>query len=62
MKARGVKYPFLISNTDRSDKKETHWWSILDIHPKTEIFFFDSFGIEGIKNSINQDEKKIFQI
>ena len=24
MKARGVKYPFLISNTDRPDKKETH--------------------------------------
>ena len=24
------KYPFLISNTDRSDKDGTHWWSSLD--------------------------------
>ena len=28
---KGKKYPFLIANTDRSDKQGTHWWSILDI-------------------------------
>ena len=35
-----VKYPFLIANTDSSDKKGMHWWSILDIEPKTYLFFF----------------------
>ena len=33
------KYPFIIANTDDSDKKGTHWWSISNIEPKNEIFF-----------------------
>ena len=33
------KYPFIIANTDDSQKDGTHWWSILDIEPKTDIFF-----------------------
>ena len=36
---KGMKYPFLIANTDRSDKEGTHWWSILDIDKK-KIFCF----------------------
>ena len=39
-----TKYPFMIVNTERSDKKETQWWSILDVSPKKEIFLYDSFG------------------
>ena len=35
----GKKYPFIISNTDRSDKNGTHWWSILNISPKSDYFF-----------------------
>ena len=35
---KGKKYPFLIANTDRSDKQGTHWWNILDINGK-KIFF-----------------------
>ena len=35
------KYPFIIANTDSSEKQGAHWWSILDIDPKTDIFFFD---------------------
>ena len=27
-----VKYPFIIMNTDRSDRAGTHWWSFLDLH------------------------------
>ena len=27
-------YPFIIINTDRSDKKGMHWWSLLDLHIK----------------------------
>ena len=55
------KYPFVIANTDSSEKGETHWWSILDIEPKTDIFFFDSFGIDGLKHFIVQDDKKIIK-
>ena len=28
------KYPFVITNTNRSDKKGTYWWIFLDLHPK----------------------------
>ena len=31
-----AQYPFIIIKTDRSDKKGTHWWSFLDLHPKNE--------------------------
>ena len=27
------KYPFIIANTDSSDKSDNHWWSIMDIEP-----------------------------
>ena len=36
----GKKYPFIVSNTDRSDKNGTYWWRILNISPKSELFFF----------------------
>ena len=55
------KYPFVIANTGSSEKGGTHWWSILDIEPKTDIFFFDSFGIDGLKHFIVQDDKKIIE-
>ena len=45
MKEKGGKYPFIIGNTDAGSKQGTHWWSILDIEPKTDIFFFNSFGL-----------------
>ena len=37
------KFPFIIANTDDSSKSGTHWWSILDIEPRTYIFFFDLY-------------------
>ena len=52
------KYPFVIANTDADNKPGIHWWSILDIEPRYNIFFFDSFGIEGLKRFIIQDDKK----
>lgn len=61
MKIRSTSYPFLISNTDSFDKDGTHWWGILDIHLKAEIFFFDSFGLDGLKNFVIQDDQKIVQ-
>ena len=54
------KYPFVISNTDRSDKNGTHWWSILNISPNSELFFY-SFRIDGMKHFIVQDDKKLLE-
>ena len=45
----GKKYLFIISNTDRSDKDGTRWWSILNISPESELLHFDSFRISGMK-------------
>ena len=39
IKDRKVKYPFIIMNTDRSDRPGTHWWSFLDLHPNNKILF-----------------------
>ena len=55
----GAKYPFVIMNTDRSDKKGTHWWSFLDLNPRKEIFMFDRFGFKGFKEFVIQDDQKI---
>ena len=59
--SKNGKFPFVIANTDSSEKGGTHWWSILDIEPKTDIFFFDSFGIDGLKHFIVQDDRKIIE-
>ena len=51
------KHSFVIANTDADKKPGVHGWSKLDIEPRN-IFFFDSFGIEGLKQLITQDDKK----
>ena len=56
---KGARYPFIIMNTDCSNKKGMHWWSFLDLHPKKEIFLFDSVGFDGFKDFLLQDNKKI---
>ena len=53
------KFPFIIANTDASNKAGVYWWSILDIESRTDIFFFDSYGIEGLKHFIIQDDRQI---
>ena len=55
------KYPFVIANTDSSEKGGTHWWSILDYKPKTDIFCFGSFGLDGFKNFIIQDDQEVIE-
>ena len=54
-----VKFPFIIANTDASDKPGVYWWSILNIEPRTDIFFFDSYGTDGLKHFIIQDDRQI---
>ena len=56
IKDKKGKYPFTIANTDSSEKG-VHWWSILDIEPRNDIFFFDSFGLDGLKQFYH--DKKI---
>ena len=53
------KYPFIIAKTDSSEKQGVHWWSILDIDLKTDIFFFDSFGLDGLNYFIMQDDAPV---
>ena len=54
------KYPFIIANTDSSDKDGTHWWSIMDVKPQTDLLFcFVSFGVDGLKSFIIQDDQKV---
>ena len=55
------KYSFIIANTDSSEKGGIHWWSILDIEPKTDIFFFDSFGLDGLKHFIIRDGRNVVE-
>ena len=63
-KEANKKYSFIIMNTDRSDKAGTHWWSFLDLHPRKEIFLFDSFGFSKfiIDNDIKTLNKILFGI
>ena len=53
------KFPFITANADGSDKPGVHWQSILDIEPRADIFFFDSYRLEGLKHFIIQDDKPI---
>ena len=61
MAAKKGKYPFIIANTDTRSKQGSYWWSILDIKPKTDIFFFKSFKLDGLKYFIVQDYRKIVE-
>ena len=37
----------------------THWCNFLDLHARKEIFLFDSFGFEGFKEFILDNDKNI---
>ena len=52
-------HPFMIANTDPRDKPGVHWWSIIDIEPENELFFFDSFGKLGFSNFIIDNDKDL---
>ena len=55
---RKAQYLYLISIRDRSDKQGTYWCSIIDIHPE-KLFLFDSFGIAGLQNVVNQNNESL---
>ena len=57
IKRRNVKYPFEIFNTDKENEPGVPWWRFLDVDPKNNLFLFDSFGLEGFKLFIvNNDQ------
>ena len=62
MKKKKVNTLSLLQTQMIAVKKSTHWWSILNIEPRNELFFFDSFGLEGLKQFIIQDKKIIDKI
>ena len=55
------KHPFIIVNTDSDDKDGTQWWNIMDIEPKTDLLFFDTFGVDGLKSIRIQDDQKVIE-
>ena len=57
MTESGAVNLFIIMNTDRSDKKGTYCF--LDLHTKKQVFLFNSFGFQGFKEFILQDDQKI---
>ena len=54
-------HSFIFANTGSSEKGGMHQWSILDIESKTDIFFFDSFGLDGLKHFIVQDDREVIE-
>ena len=59
MKRKDGNYPFMTLNTDRSNLPGTHWWDILNIYPKKQLFLFDSYDFSGFKAFIEQDDGDI---
>ena len=58
MKRGNSKYLYAIFNAERENEPGVHWCSFIDINPKNNLFLFDSFGLEGFKLFIvnnNQD-------
>ena len=59
IKQRNAKYLFAIFNTDKENEPCIHWWSFMDIHQKNNLFLFDSFGLEGFKLFIVDNDRQI---
>ena len=59
IKRRNAKYPFAIFNTEKHTIPGKHWWSFMDIHPKNNLFLFDSHGLEGFKLFVVNDKEEI---
>ena len=49
----------MIMNTDRASKEGEHWWSLLEIRSKEQMFLFDGFGFIGLKEFIIDNDKQI---
>ena len=59
IKEKLAPYTFMIMNTDRSGQEGKHWWSLLELSFKEQIFLFDSFGFIGLKKFIVDNDRKL---
>ena len=59
IKRRNAKYPSAIFNTHKGNEPGVHWWSFMDIRPKSNLFLFDSFGLEDFKVFIVNNDQQI---
>ena len=59
VKEKNAPFLFMIMNTDRAGKQGAHWWSLLKILSKNQIFLFDSYGFIGLKEFIIDNNRKI---
>ena len=59
IREKKAPYPFMIMNTDRSNEEGEHWWSLMEISSKDQIFLFDSFGFVGLKEFIVDHDRQI---
>ena len=50
----------MVSNTSPARKPEIYWWSFLDTDEKDTLFFFDSFGSNGLLNFIVTNDLDVF--
>ena len=58
IKEKNGSYSFIIMNTDRSNEKGSHRWSVLEFHNRKKLLLFDSFSFEGLKEFIISNDKK----
>ena len=54
-----ASYPLMIMNTDRSGQESTHWWRLLEISSKEQVFLFDSYGFVGLKEFIIDNDRQM---
>ena len=59
IREKKTPYPFMIVNTGRSNEEREHWWSLMEISSKDQIFLFDSFGFVGLKEFIVDNDRQI---
>ena len=59
MNEKSTWYPFIIMNTDRSDKKSTHWWSFLDLHPTKKYFYLTALDLMVLRDFYYKMIKKL---
>ena len=61
IKEKKCNQPFMFANTDTRENPGTHWWSIIAVEPKDELFFFDSFGKLGFSHFVIDNDKELIK-
>ena len=59
IREKKAPYPFMIMNTDRSNKEGEHWWSLLEISNKEFIIDDDKQIIDKFFYGLEKINKKV---